>query len=164
MVNVHLLRFDERYTPWLNFKPTPNASSALLDIVCCAIASRHLESVSGGAQVKMQLQKLTEDSIAKMIFNPRPSESVEAIQALLILSLWAPLGGPPESDGRDGRLLIASAVSMAMNLRLNQASQKATALRKLTGGRLSLEDAESLEEMLENARLVGTCVILSDSR
>ncbi|KAJ7130263.1 hypothetical protein C8R44DRAFT_775211 [Mycena epipterygia] len=149
-----------RYTPWLNFKPTPNAISPLLDIVCCAIASRHLESVSGGAQVKLQLQKLTEDSIAKMIFNPRPSESVEAIQALLILSLWAPLGGPPENEGRDGRLLIASAVSMAMNLRLNQAAQKANAFRIQEKGRMSIEDTETLEEMLKHARLVCTLIVV----
>lgn len=102
---------------------------------------------------------LTEDSIAKMIFNPRPSESVEAIQALLILSLWAPLGGPPENDGRDGRLLIASAVSMAMNLRLNQASLKANALKKKNGGRLSVDDTEALEEMAENARLVRISIL-----
>ncbi|KAJ7792681.1 hypothetical protein B0H14DRAFT_2930159, partial [Mycena olivaceomarginata] len=121
----HLLDlFDERYTPWLNFKPSQSTSSSLLDIVCCAIASRHLDN----ALVKLQLQKLTEDSIAKMIFNPRPSESVEAIQALLILSLWTPLGGPPENEGRDGRLLIASA-----------------------RGRLSNEDTEALEEIVENA-------------
>ncbi|KAJ7721016.1 hypothetical protein B0H16DRAFT_379069 [Mycena metata] len=145
--------FDERYTPWLNFKPIRNANGSLLDIVCCAIASRHLENVPGSAQVKTELQRLTEDSIAKMIFNPRPSESVEAIQALLILSLWAPLGGPPENEGRDGRLLIASAVSMAMNLRLNQASRQILALRKKNGGRHSPEDSEVLQEMLEKARL-----------
>ncbi|KAF8208203.1 hypothetical protein K438DRAFT_1813599 [Mycena galopus ATCC 62051] len=146
----HLLDlFDERYTPWLNFKPTRNTSGALLDVVCCAIASRHLDN----ALIQVQLQKLTEDSIAKMIFNPRPSESVEAIQALLILSLWAPLGGPPENEGRDGRLLIASAVSMAMNLRLNQASLKANALKKKNSGHLSVEDTEALEELYENARL-----------
>ncbi|KAF7343415.1 hypothetical protein MVEN_01774000 [Mycena venus] len=148
----HLLDlFDERYTPWLNFKPR-NTSGSLLETVCCAIASRHLDNASG-AYIKLQLQKLTEDSIAKMIFNPRPSESVEAIQALLILSLWSPLGGPPENEGRDGRLLIASAVSMAMNLRLNQASLKANTLKKRNGGRLSVEDTEALEELVENARL-----------
>ncbi|KAJ6624181.1 hypothetical protein B0H10DRAFT_2212915 [Mycena sp. CBHHK59/15] len=133
--------------------PDTNVYISLLDGVCCAIASRHLDSVSGGVQRKMQLQKLAENSIAKMIFNPRPSESVEAIQALLVLSLWAPLGGPPENEGRDGRLLIASALSMAMNLRLNQASAKAEALRERNNGRLSREDADALEGMLENARL-----------
>ncbi|KAK7042459.1 hypothetical protein R3P38DRAFT_2890610 [Favolaschia claudopus] len=151
----HLLDlFDERYTPWLNFRPTRNqfssSNESLLDVVCCAIASRHSES----ALVQMQLQKLTEDSIAKMIFNPRPSESVEAIQALLIMSLWSSLGGPPETEGRDGRLLIASAVSMAMNLRLNLSSLKASELKKHYGGRpMSAEDAEALEQMVENARL-----------
>ncbi|KAF8217974.1 hypothetical protein K438DRAFT_2006916 [Mycena galopus ATCC 62051] len=145
----HLLDlFDERYGPWLNFKPIRNTNGSLLEVVCCAIASRHLDH----ALIQVQLQKLTEDSIAKMIFNPRPAESVEAIQALLILSLWAPLGGPPENEGRDGRLLIASAVSMAMNLRLNQASLKANTLKK-KNGRLTVEDTEALEEMLENARL-----------
>ncbi|KAJ7481516.1 hypothetical protein FB451DRAFT_1443777 [Mycena latifolia] len=142
--------FDERYTPWLNFKPITRTTSTLLDTVCCAIAARHLEDA---ADIKAQLQRLTEDSIARMIFNPRPSESVEAIQALLILSLWAPFGGPPEDSGRDGRLLIASAVSMAMNLRLNQAAGKAAALRKKNDGRLSVEDTEMLEATLENARL-----------
>ncbi|KAJ7151428.1 hypothetical protein C8R43DRAFT_1005105 [Mycena crocata] len=145
--------FDEQYTPWLNFKPARNSSSPLLDVVCCAVASRHLDNTSGGAQVKMQLQKLTEDSIAKMIFNPRPSESVEAIHALLILSLWAPLGGSPENEGRDGRLLIASAVSMAMNLRLNQAASKVTVLRKQDGGRPSVESTDIHGGTLENARL-----------
>ncbi|KAF7366711.1 hypothetical protein MSAN_00929200 [Mycena sanguinolenta] len=147
---LHLLHiFDERYTPWLNFKPTRRPSGSLLEVVCCAVASRHLDN----ALVKAQLQKLTEDTIGKLIFNPRPSESVEALQALLIISLWSPLGGPPENEGRDGRLLIASAVSMAMNLRLNQASAKASDLKKRNGGRLSVEDAETLEELSENARL-----------
>ncbi|KAJ7253046.1 hypothetical protein B0H12DRAFT_602239 [Mycena haematopus] len=147
---LHLLHiFDERYTPWLNFKLTRTTPGSLLEVVCCAIASRHSDS----ALVKVQLQKLTEDTIAKLIYNPRPSESVETVQALLIISTWAPLGGPPENEGRDGRVLIASAVSMAMNLRLNQASSKANNLKKLNGGRLSAEDTEALEEMVENARL-----------
>ncbi|KAJ7028698.1 hypothetical protein C8F04DRAFT_1118400 [Mycena alexandri] len=123
--------FDERYTPWLNFKPIRSTNGSLLDIVCCAIASRHLENMSGGVQVKAELQRLTEDSIAKMIFNPRPQKN----------------------EGRDGRLLIASAVSMAMNLRLNQASKQAILLRKKNRGRLSQQDSDVLEEMLEKARL-----------
>ncbi|KAJ7269865.1 hypothetical protein C8J57DRAFT_322713 [Mycena rebaudengoi] len=146
----HLLRlFDEQYTPWLNFKPIRD-NSPVLDVVCCAVASRHLRDAS---IVQMQLQKLADDSISKLILNPRPSESIEAIQALLILSLWAPLGGPPESEVRDGRLLIASAVSMAMNIRLNLASLKAEQLRRQCEGQLSPQDADKLEELLENARL-----------
>ncbi|KAJ7269866.1 hypothetical protein C8J57DRAFT_322748 [Mycena rebaudengoi] len=146
----HLLHlFDEQYTPWLNFKPIRD-NSPVLNIVCCAIASRHLQDAN---TVQMQLQKLADDSISKLILNPRPSESIETIQALLILSLWAPLGGTPEGEVRDGRLLIASAVGMAMNIRLNLASLKAEQLRKQCEGQLSPQDADKLEELLENARL-----------
>jgi hypothetical protein len=153
----YLSRFDEQYTPWLNFKPIRD-NSPVLNIVCCAIASRHLQDAN---TVQMQLQKLADDSISKLILNPRPSESIETIQALLILSLWAPLGGTPEGEVRDGRLLIASAVSMAMNIRLNLASLKAEQLRKQCEGQLSPQDADKLEELLENARLV--CTLFSSS-
>ncbi|KAF7329756.1 hypothetical protein MKEN_00238900 [Mycena kentingensis (nom. inval.)] len=145
--------FDERYTPWLNFHPARSSTSPLLDIACCAIAARHLDNTPTSTQTKMLLQKLTEDWIAKVIINPRPYESVESIQALLILSLWAPLGGPGSGDGegRDGRLLVASSVSMAMNLRLNQASGKFLMLRKKTT--LNAEEAARLTEAIEHARL-----------
>ncbi|KAJ7216662.1 hypothetical protein GGX14DRAFT_442325 [Mycena pura] len=157
--------FDEQYTPWINFKLARSTNSTLLDIVCCAIASRHLDNGPANIQVKMMLQKLTEDSIAKTIFNPRSSESVETIQALLILSLWEPVGGPNETEERrDGRLLIASAVSMAMNLRLNKASLKAAAFKSRHGGRLSAEHAKDLEEMLDNARLVAARLCLGTGR
>ncbi|KAF7292975.1 hypothetical protein MIND_01196700 [Mycena indigotica] len=142
--------FDERYTPWLNFKPARNTNSAVLDMVCCAVAARHLDNSPASIQAKMLLQKLTDDSIAKIIMNPRPHESVESIQALLILSLWAPLGGPVDNEGRDGRLLVASAVSMAMNLRLNQASLKASSLRKRI---LNPDEQRKLVEAVDNARL-----------
>ncbi|KAF7319506.1 hypothetical protein HMN09_00289700 [Mycena chlorophos] len=146
--------FDERYTPWLNFKPARSPSSTMLDLVCCTIAARHLENTPASIQTKMLLQKLTDDSMGRIIMNPRPYESVESIQALLILSLWAPLGGPVDSEGRDGRLLVASAVSMAMNLRLNQASQKVATLRKRAASvALSAEDQSKLAEALENTRL-----------
>lgn len=75
-----------------------------------------------------RLQALTADSVAKMIFQSRRSETLESIQCLLILSLWAPVCGT-EEDFRDGRLLIASAVSMAHNTRLNEACQLVTKLR-----------------------------------
>ncbi|KAJ7056991.1 hypothetical protein C8F01DRAFT_1152987 [Mycena amicta] len=145
--------FDDRYTPWLNFTPARSTHSPLLDMVCCAIAARHLDNNPASIQTKMLLQRLTDDSIAKLIINPRPYESVESIQALLILSLWAPLGGPVDGEARDGRLLIASAVSMAMNLRLNQASLKESSLRKRNGGVLNADDQKILAETVEKARL-----------
>ncbi|KAJ3785183.1 hypothetical protein GGU10DRAFT_398949 [Lentinula aff. detonsa] len=57
------------------------------------------------------------------------SETLESIQCLLILSLWVPVCGIDE-DSRDGRLLIASAVTMAMNMRLNEACELSVALRE----------------------------------
>ncbi|KAJ7016007.1 hypothetical protein C8F04DRAFT_1167512 [Mycena alexandri] len=131
----HLLAiFHLRYTPWLNFKLLRNPNSLLLDTVCC----------------------LTEDLVMRIIINPQSAESIEAVQALLILSLWEPIDGSPDNEGRDGRVLLASAVSMAMNLRLNQASQKADALQQkalMNGGYLADEDVFALEEMREHARL-----------
>jgi hypothetical protein len=154
-----VFRFDHKYTPWLNFRLMRHLNSSFLDTICCTIASRYLEPSSTVNQpnVKAQLQGLTEDLVIRMVFNPRISESIEAIQALLILSLWEPIGGPPENEGRDGRVLLASAVSMAMNLRLDQASTKAEALQKSTqmhGGYISEEDVIALDQMLEHARLV----------
>jgi hypothetical protein len=115
--------------PWLNFElireggvPTP-----VLDLACCIVASRHLDEQTR-TRVSARLQKLTEDTVIKIIFNSRAAETLESIQTLLILSLWSPVyrGG---SGIRDGRLLIASAVSMALNLRLSEASRKASEMR-----------------------------------
>jgi hypothetical protein len=120
-----------------------------------------MDCTSIDPSVNARLQGLAEDLIIKMIFNPRVSESIEAIQTLLILSLWEPIGGP-ENDGRDGRVLLASAVSMAMNLRLNQASARAEALRKtaqMNGGYMVEEDSVALNEMSEHARLVPHCLL-----
>lgn len=77
-----------------------------------------------------------EDTVIKMIFSPRSTEPVECIQSLLILSLWH-LGSGGTGMG-DGRLLITSAVTIAMNLRLNEASTK------ITGSGL-LSDSELLD-------------------
>ncbi|KAJ7827022.1 hypothetical protein B0H14DRAFT_2517202 [Mycena olivaceomarginata] len=147
--------FDHKYTPWINFKLIRQSNSFLLDTICCSIASRYMDCTSIDPSVNARLQGLAEDLIIKMIFNPRVSESIEAIQTLLILSLWEPIGGP-ENDERDGRVLLASAVSMAMNLRLNQASARAEALRKtaqMNGGYMVEEDSVALNEMSEHARL-----------
>ncbi|KAF7360253.1 hypothetical protein MVEN_00754200 [Mycena venus] len=149
--------FDHKYSPWLNFKLIRHSNSGLLDTICCSVASRYLDMNCSAANpdLDVRLQVLTEDLVIKIIFNPRVSESVEAIQALLILSLWDPIGGP-ENEGRDGRVLLASAVSMAMNLRLNQASARAEALQKssgLNGGYMAEADVVALNELLEHARL-----------
>ncbi|KAJ7778200.1 hypothetical protein B0H16DRAFT_1878897 [Mycena metata] len=157
----HLLAiFDLRYTPWLNFKLLRNPNSLLLDTVCCTIAFRDadLDYTTAQPHWTSQLQGLTENLVMRIIFNPQSGESIEAIQALLILSLWEPIGSLPDSDidGRDGRVLLASSISMAQNLRLNQASQKVDALQQLAlmnGGYLADKDVLALQEMREHARL-----------
>lgn len=152
-------RFDARYTPWLNFALLRTAKNTVLDLICCTVASRHLEP-SLRATVAPRLQKLTESTIIKMIFNPSSAESLESIQSLLILSLWSPVYGSADSGIRDGRVLVASAVSMAMNLRINEASSKVT---KRDPSRQSSYIPNSTDvENMNKARLVSLalCFVL----
>lgn len=115
--------FDAKYTPWLNFSLIRTGNSSILDLICCTVASRHLED-SLRSNVSPRLQKLTQNTVVKIIFNPQFAQTMESIQALLILSLWSSVCGYADSGIQDGRSLIASAVSMAMDLRLNEASAK----------------------------------------
>ncbi|KAE9409792.1 hypothetical protein BT96DRAFT_984159 [Gymnopus androsaceus JB14] len=119
--------FEHNYLPWLNFTLIRERPSPLLDLVCCTIASRHLTEPRRSI-VAVRLQALATENAAKMIMQSRRSETLEAIQCLLILSLWAPVCGSSE-DSRDGRLLIASAVTMALDMRLNDACELAMTLR-----------------------------------
>jgi hypothetical protein len=102
-----------------------------------------------------RLLKVTEDAIFRRIFDPAPS--TESIHALLVLALWSPILNVPQSNVRDGRLLVASAVSMAMNLRLGQASAYAIGLREREMKKKMLSPSESrdLAGAMEKARLVG---------
>ncbi|KAF8205533.1 hypothetical protein K438DRAFT_514383 [Mycena galopus ATCC 62051] len=119
--------FETRYTPWLCAPPGPlESKSSLLDIVRCTIASRHLLP-STRSTIAPRLHKLAEEVFLREIFNPQPS--LESIRALLILSMWTPICGGTGAEARDGRLLIASAVSMAMNLHLQDESKRASSLR-----------------------------------
>lgn len=80
---------------------------------------------------------------------------MESIQSLLILSLWPPVYGLAESNFQDGRVLIASAVSMAMNLRLNEASAKVMIVHDTPGQDASTLNAIATDsENIEKARLV----------
>ncbi|KAJ7084027.1 hypothetical protein B0H15DRAFT_911462 [Mycena belliarum] len=118
--------FETRYSPWLCAQPgSVECTNSLLDIVRCTIAARHLAPNARSA-VAPRLQKLTEDVFLREIFNPQPP--LESIQALLVLAVWAPICGTG-AEARDGRLLIASAVSMAMNLHLQNESRRAMSLR-----------------------------------
>lgn len=121
-------RFCASYAPWLNFIPL---RGPLNDLVCCTIAARHIAP-------SPRLVKLTEDKVARMVFDPHSFESIESIQALIILSLWQ----------GDGKVLIGMAASIALNIQLSEASRIATRLK--AEGNLGPE----LEEAKELARLV----------
>ncbi|KAJ7907342.1 hypothetical protein B0H13DRAFT_2019088 [Mycena leptocephala] len=141
--------FETRYTPWLCAQPGPlESTNSLLDIVRCTIASRHL-SPGTRSTVAPRLQKLTEEVFLREIFNPQPS--LESIKALLILSVWTPICGTG-AEARDGRLLIASAVSMAMNLHLQNESKRATSLRAQKDS-LSPEKQAEINESIHRWRL-----------
>lgn len=143
-----------QYVPWLNFTLIRSSSNSFLDLVCCTIASRHMEA-GVRSVVAGRLQKLTEETVIKMIFNARFAESLESIQALLILALWAPICGSREIGIGDGRLLVASAVSMAMNLRLNEASARVMALRTAHERDVSSVNEMELSEITHTALLVS---------
>ncbi|THV08149.1 hypothetical protein K435DRAFT_847043 [Dendrothele bispora CBS 962.96] len=143
--------FSQKYVPWLGFTPIREQENPLLDLVCCTVASRDLDDVNR-ALIAPRLQTLTKDSCAKMIFqSSRRSESIEVIQCLLILSLWAPVCGF-SADFQDGRTLIASAVSMALTCRLNEACDKVAGLldTRSRGGDINEAD---LSSVLDRTRL-----------
>ncbi|KAJ7598970.1 hypothetical protein C8J56DRAFT_178642 [Mycena floridula] len=117
----HLLKmFISYHEPWLGLRIIRNTETPLLDLVCCTISSRHLDPALRSA-VAGRLQNLTERIITTMLFNPSATPSLEGIQSLLILAIWCPL---PMGSIQDGRVLIAPAVSMALNLHINDASEK----------------------------------------
>ncbi|KAK0461685.1 uncharacterized protein EV420DRAFT_1761906 [Desarmillaria tabescens] len=144
----HLITlFSVNYTPWLNFTLAREGPTPFLDLVRCTVASRYLDA-STRALVAPRLQRLTEDTIARMIFNPELFESQETIKGLIILSLWTPICGPSKGGGRDGRMLISMAVSMALNLGLNEASATAISIRDKVP-----YDQAALDEATNKARL-----------
>lgn len=139
--------FESRYSPWLNLQPHRGEISPLIMLARCTVASRHLDSVTC-ASIVQQLQKLTEEAIYRQVFNPTPS--IQSIEAIQILALWSPHG---HGEVRDGRLLIASAISMAMNLRLNKAVEYAAELYGLVNTRTN-SMASDQDGAIEKARLV----------
>ncbi|KAK0190486.1 hypothetical protein F5146DRAFT_930545 [Armillaria mellea] len=141
---IFFCRFSVNYTPWINFTLTREGATSFLDLVCCTIASRYLDA-STRDLVAPRLQRLAEDTIARMIFNPELFESQETIKGLIILSLWSPICGLPKGGGR---MLISMAVSMALNLGLNDASATAISLRDKVPC-----DQVALDEATDRARL-----------
>lgn len=81
-------------------------------------------------------------------------ESLETVQGLIILSLWEPVCGVTQSGGRDGKMLISMAVSMATNMRLNESSTLAAGLRDRTLPNTPRNNALDFETEMNKARLV----------
>lgn len=142
-------RFEERYSPWLNLQPGNRNDGPLLRLAQCCVASRHLEP-SIRSIVTPQLYRLADEFVFRQSFSPLPS--TDAIHAILILSLWEPVGDTTPKDPRDGRLLAATAVSMAMNLRLSEAMVYAQTLRNQK--KPNEPPSAELVEALDKARLV----------
>lgn len=145
---VHV-RFEERHGPWLNLQPGNRGDGPLLRLAQCCVASRHLDP-SIRSIVTPQLYRLAEEVISRQSFNPLPS--TDAIHAILILSLWEPVGDTTPKEPRDGRLVAATAVSMAMNLRLSEAMVYAQTLRNQK--KPNEPQGVELVEALDKARLV----------
>ena len=117
-----------------------DSDGAALEIACCVVASRHL-SPNFRSLLSARLQKLTENTVAKL------AQSLEAVQTLIILALWCPPGST-EHGTWDAQVLIASAVSIALDLCLNEASAKVLELRSKGSPESELDD------LIKKARLV----------
>ncbi|KAF9071726.1 hypothetical protein BDP27DRAFT_499018 [Rhodocollybia butyracea] len=130
-----LLRlFHEQYLPWLGFSIVQCDKFPLLDLVCCTIASRHL-SRSPLSVLADRLLYATEHAISQIILYPPPAYVLESIQALVLISIWAPIpmfnSSPPQEGWRDSHLLLSSAVSLATKIGLDQAPERYSHLRKM---------------------------------
>ncbi|KAH8824943.1 hypothetical protein DL96DRAFT_1611340 [Flagelloscypha sp. PMI_526] len=125
---AHLLNlFDSYYTGWLNFTPPRSPTMPILDLVKCAVASRHLDTAPRN-HIAPQLRTLTDQIVQQIILDPTQFESIETCQALLIVALWTPLTGTGTSHTRDTRVLISTAVTLAMNIRLHHSSATAASI------------------------------------
>ncbi|KAF8916805.1 hypothetical protein CPB85DRAFT_252905 [Mucidula mucida] len=142
--------FTVHYTPWLNFSLVRNGlDQAFLDLVCCNIASRYLDAATRFI-IAPRLQNLTKDTIAEMVFNPSAFQCIETVQALIILALWSPICGFGTQG--DGKMLISMAVTMAMNMRLNEASARAMKMRANTSPLIPM-DIIDYENKMNQARI-----------
>ncbi|KAH8834754.1 hypothetical protein DL96DRAFT_1975 [Flagelloscypha sp. PMI_526] len=115
-----LASFERNYDPWLCFTSIKGESTPVLDLVRCAVASRHLDLGLRQA-IALPLNQLAENKIAALLLTP-PKPTLELVQALLIWSIWRPVYEAPQGGLRDGRTIISAAIAMALSLRLNQVS------------------------------------------
>ncbi|KAF7981734.1 hypothetical protein HWV62_32341 [Athelia sp. TMB] len=95
-----------------------------------------------------RLRELTEKTVGQVLFNPAPS--TDSILAMIVLALWMTVGAASAAP-RDERLIIAAAVSMAVNLRLNDAVAYLSRLKSATSD--GTDAAVDIEDVIDKARL-----------
>lgn len=84
----------------------------------------------------------------------------ECIQALILIALWEPLSdsNEPEEGWRDPHLLLSCALSLATKIRLNEAPEKYSTLKKMREQGLEVDPLQ-LASAADLARLVcGLCI------
>jgi hypothetical protein len=159
---ISIFSFESRYVPWLSLPPNALGNDPVLDLVCCTIASRHLEWSIREA-IFPSLRKLTEEAIMGHVFNATPSPAI--IQAFALLALWSPFDSfsPSSSETHDSRLIAAAAINMCSSLRFDQAAtdeQVLTERRKL-GAELTPQEAALLTATEQRKLLVSSPQIRS---
>ncbi|KAJ7592950.1 hypothetical protein C8J56DRAFT_486269 [Mycena floridula] len=137
--------FLSDFQPWLSFPGILDENGSTLEIVCCTVAARHLE-LQARSTILPRLQKLTDSTISRILFNGPSAGSLEAIQALLIVSLWPPI--VTESTLPDSQVLLGAAVSMAMNQQISTASTKLLQMQAS-----NYATAEEISDLTGRARL-----------
>ncbi|KIY73954.1 hypothetical protein CYLTODRAFT_439588 [Cylindrobasidium torrendii FP15055 ss-10] len=137
--------FDTQYLPWLCQVRIPRTD--LLDLVCCTIASRHLDPLTQEMLTPRMLM-LTEHTLQRRMATEAPS--LEFIQALIILAFWTPIAN---DDGADSYARIKAAIEQSKLLGLDKAPEQVLQLR-----RLCLESSEDFARAVERSRM---CSIIS---
>lgn len=159
---INMFSFKRQYVPWLSLPPNALGCDPVLDLICCTIASRHLEC-SIREVIFPSLRKLTEEAIMGHVFNTTPSPAI--IQAFALLALWSPFDSfsPSSSETHDSRLIAAAAINMCSSLRFDQAAtdeQVLTERRKL-GAELTPQESALLAVTEQKKLLVSSPQIRS---
>ncbi|KAF7981746.1 hypothetical protein HWV62_32365 [Athelia sp. TMB] len=148
-INLLLQSFEEQFSPWLNLpRHDPHRGNAFLRLAKCLIASRLLDPAIR-ASVAPRLRELTEKTMGSILFNPVPS--TDSILAMIVLALWNTVGDG-SAVARDERLIIAAAVSMAINLHLNDAVEYLSRIKNLASDGAPDAAVEN-EDQRDKARL-----------
>jgi hypothetical protein len=123
---------------------------------CCLVACRHLDEQTR-TYLGPRLQKLVESAVANVIFSPQTLQCVEVVQALLILAIWPP--GYKKGGIRDSKLLLSTAVNMARDLKLHEASTMVVDLQAagLSGSQTEIDGLTAQAYIVSHAWVRSFC-------